>query len=74
MVQLKDVVSFNEIGQKVQETLHSQTGQTDRDTGRAELIYRVNIRFIFFFLSVRTATPSLEDYEQVDIVHTSFAG
>ena len=27
-----------------------------------------------FFLSVHTATPSLEDYGQVYIVHTGFAG
>ena len=29
---------------------------------------------LFFFLSIHTATPSLEDYEQVYIVHTGFAG
>ena len=26
------------------------------------------------FLSIHTATPSLEDYEQAYIVHTGFAG
>ena len=30
--------------------------------------------FLSFFLSIHTATPSLEDYEQAYIVHTGFAG
>ena len=31
-------------------------------------------RMVIFFLSIHTATPSLENYEQVYIVHTGFAG
>ena len=30
------------------------------------------ICILSFFLSIHTATPSLEDYEQVYIVHTGF--
>ena len=29
---------------------------------------------LFFFLSIHTATPSLENYEQVYTVHAGFAG
>ena len=33
-----------------------------------------SLSFLFLSIHVRTATPSLEDYEQVYIVHTCFAG